>query len=552
MTKKRAEKTPAEPSPASPLCRWVWTIVVIAVSAFFLFTQLGHYALWDDEAGVVLPARGVWQTGDTSIKAGHNIVAIRSGYLDRDLKDRANPPLPAWILAPFAGISGTTTWIVRFPIACCGMLCVLLLLYWMWRDRVDSLTWGLMSLALLGNVSFFLYYRQARYYGLTILFSVLLAYLYLHWNGSRRRLLGIALVLTAVIATHYMTAAGLGIVLLVDYFIWQRHVRALTAIDWLVLLVPPLVLGGLVFWVFNPFLLPGLSKQAATNNFFDHLTLFFWNLRDLNRCEFAVGVCFILAPMLYCWREKNSFLLRGPLALLVYCFIVAMVSPQPVAITSVADVRYMIPLIPLGMYMGAQVVRLSCKGTPVWVTFALGALVFGTNLFQGGLFFPEGIRSTPACFVGELLHPPSDPYTETAKWINANVHKDESIWVLPDEETYPLIYHAPDAIYAWQLPWPADHQFDGLPDINFQGRSLPDYILCFGPTVVQLGNWVQQQAQRGTVYQPYALINFFWKDSYRPELFWRSFDKISGYDPQTQAIYVFRLVSHPANPPKPG
>jgi hypothetical protein len=250
-------------------------------------------------------------------------------------------------------------------------------------------------------------------------------------------------------------------------------------------------------------------------------------------------------------REKNSFLLRAPLAAVLYCFVVAMVSPQPVSRTYVADVRYLIPLIPLGFYVGAEVVRLVTKGAPAWVSLAIGVVAFGTNLLNGGFFYPEGLRATPVNFVGELLNPPSDPYTETAKWINTHVHKDESIWVLPDEMTYPLIYHAPDAIYAWQLPWPADPQFNGLPAINFQGRSYPDYILCFGPTVVQIEQLVRQWAGSGLVYQPYALIDFYWKDMYRPELFWRSFDKISGYNPETDAIYVFRLTSRPAPAPTP-
>ena len=67
-------------------------VAVLLLSVVLLFAQLGHYAFWDDEAGLAIPARGVWHTGDTSIVIGHNINAPRQGVLVRDLKDRVNPP----------------------------------------------------------------------------------------------------------------------------------------------------------------------------------------------------------------------------------------------------------------------------------------------------------------------------------------------------------------------------------------------------------------------------------------------------------------------------
>ena len=152
---------------------------VICISALLLFFRLGHYALWDDEAGLAIRARGVWQTGDTSIVAGHNILAPRQGIIVRDLKDRANPPLPAYVMAPFAAFSGTGAFLPRLPLALCGLMCVGLLLWWLWRDKADRMTWSLMAIAILGNVSFFLYFRQARYYGITLLCSVAAAYLLL-------------------------------------------------------------------------------------------------------------------------------------------------------------------------------------------------------------------------------------------------------------------------------------------------------------------------------------------------------------------------------------
>ena len=520
-------------------------VAVICISAFLLFFRLGHYALWDDEVGLAIPARAVWQTGDTSIVTGHNILAARQGIIVRDLKDRANPPLPAYVMAPFAAFSGTDAFLPRLPLALCGLMCVGMLLWWLWRDKADRITWLLMAIAILANVSFFLYFRQARYYGIVILCCVAAAYIYLHWNGSRRSLLGLSLLLLAVMASHYMTFAALVAAMIVDYFFWQRHARKLQPLDWLLLLVPAGVLGSIIVFIWNPFLLSGITKQAGSNDFADRLTLFWWNLRDLNRAEFGAAILLLLAPVLYFTREKNRFLLRGVVCIAVYCFVMAMVSPQPVRQTSLADIRYLIPLIPLCMWLEVAVVRILTRSAPVWLCLSLGVVAFGTNLLNGGPFVQEGLRSTTFLFAKELIAPPSDPFTETSKWINEYVPENASIWVLPDYMNYPLIYHAPKAIYAWQLGWPPEPQFRGLPEIHFQGQVPPDYIICFGPVVREVISLLQKWAGLGVQYKHATTIDFFWKDLYRPELFWRSFAPIVNYKKELEAIYVFKRASSP-------
>jgi hypothetical protein len=54
--------------------------------------------------------------------------------------------------------------------------------------------------------------------------------------------------------------------------------------------------------------------------------------------------------------------------------------------------------------------------------------------------------------------------------------------------------------------------------------------------------------QPGVNYAQVATIDIFWKDLYRPELFWRTFEAVKGYDPKTQAIYVFKRTSPPISP----
>jgi hypothetical protein len=63
----------------------VLALIIILLPALF-FAHLGHYSLWDDEAGTALPAKGVIRTGDTSAVLDHNIVAYRNGSELTNLK----------------------------------------------------------------------------------------------------------------------------------------------------------------------------------------------------------------------------------------------------------------------------------------------------------------------------------------------------------------------------------------------------------------------------------------------------------------------------------
>ena len=142
----------------------------------------------------------------------------------------------------------------------------------------------------------------------------------------------------------------------------------------------------------------------------------------------------------------------------------------------------------------------------------------------------------------ELIHPPGDPFTVTVKWIKHNVAERASVWVVPDYAAYPLMYHAPNPTYAWQLTWPpVKEEFKQLAPIHFIGQVPPEYIVAFGPATElardSIASWNRPELQYALV----ATIDFFWKDQHRPELFWRTFQPITQYDRKTEAIYIFEL-----------
>jgi hypothetical protein len=532
------EGEPGAPAPSGPdPTRALIAAAVLAASAVLLFARLGHYALWDDEALTALHALGVWRTGDTTAVIGHNIVGYRSGALLEGLRERFTPPLPSYLAAPFLGLMGPTALAARLPFAACGLACVALILAWLCRLRAGRLAWALMAMALLGNVSFFLYARQCRYYGVAILASVALAYLYLHHDGRRRTLAAFALLSVVLLAaSNYMQYAAFYAGLAVDFAVWGRRHLRLRPADWLWVWAPQLALGVPIVLTWNPLGKPAVDYQPA-HWWAEKATLFWWNLRDMNRCEFGAGLFLLLAPALYV-RRRQAWLLRAPLLLLVYDATVTLLSPQPVGLADHADVRYLAPVIPLWMAL-AVLVLLAVERECAWTALPLGVLAFGTNTLHGGPPTPQAPRSSLVAFVGELIRPPDDPYTVTAAWINAHVPTGTSVWVLHDYMTYPLMFHAPGPIYAWQFRSPPAARYKHLAPIHFEGKVPPDVIIAFGPfALARVRNL--KPPDETIHYRHVHTIDHYWKDKYRPELFWRSSAPITHYDRNTEAIFIFR------------
>jgi hypothetical protein len=123
------------------------------------------------------------------------------------------------------------------------------------------------------------------------------------------------------------------------------------------------------------------------------------------------------------------------------------------------------------------------------------------------------------------------------------VPPDDSVWVTPYYATYPLMFAAPNALYAWQLSSPPRPDFAGLPPIHFAGRVAPDFIVALGPEARrEIGAIASQAALSDFHYELAATIPVYWKDMYRPELYWRNFETTTKFDPDREGVFIFRKV----------
>lgn len=549
-SKKIAEDLTSEELPGNNKRLFLLYGVTVVLAAFFLFFRLGNYALWDDEAIDAFSGTSIIQSGDTSAIVGQNIMGYRTGLLLHNLRVEGEPPFTAYASACSMILFGKSAFAARLPMALFGFATVLLLLWWTWKLRLSEQETLVVCIAIAGSTSLFLFSRQCHYYGPSIFFFTAITYLYLNWKGNKLKLLLMGILSALLMSANYSYLVVLYGCLFLDYLIWQRHVRLFKIADLFLLFLPQLIMGLMLLAWWNPFH-THMRDRLAHDSITERLQLFLWHFRDLNICEFYSPL--LLVAGIFFAITKNDRLLRRLLFWLV-AFTVGMtiLSTQSVKETSVSDIRYFAPIIPLFITIEAIVILIISK-RKTWLAVVMAIVVFGTNILNGGALLCGEYRSTIANFVGELLNPPPEPYSPTAAWIRNNVRQGSSIWVLPDYMNYPLMFHAPDAVYAWQLnpEKRAEEEFKNLPVIHFKGVELPNYIIVFGPTVIQIRGLLEQWRQQGIQYDQIYTINTFWKDLYRPELFWRTFKPITGYDPDTQAIYIFKHIISSSTSQKP-
>jgi hypothetical protein len=535
-----------------PGWRCAAAIGLVLVAGVLLFARLGHYPLWDDEATTAMFGRNVLRTGDTSAVVGHNIIAFRGGRELVNLKLRYLPPLQYWAVAAGAALFGDTNFAARFPFALAGLLTFLTVAVWMTREQARPLTWTGLSLALLCNVSLLLFCRQCRYYGAAIFFSVLVAYLYMTWDGRRYKLLALSAASLALLASNYLNFIALFAVIGVDSAFWRRKEQRLALADWAVWLAPVLMLGLPIVLLFNP-LGKGIVHEEQVNWLIKRATLLWRHLRDVNECEFGVGLLLLAAPFI-ALATRDRWLARAWVAFAVFILVTSLISPQPITVTTYADIRYLVPLIPLCAYIGVRVV---CRATGWrwWLALPIMLLCFGTNVVHGTWTHAHrlrnpvarsDLRSTIVMFCGELARPQRSPFGLAAAWINENLPENANVWVVPDYMMYPLMLYAPHPVYGYQLREPVDPQFADLPDVHVIGRVPPDYVICFGPPGLrELRANLEQLARVGARYDPVAALDVAYRDTTRPELFWHEFKTVTAFNKDVEGVYVWRRLGAP-------
>lgn len=518
-----------------------WVIgLLLAICGFLLFFRLGHYPLWDDEACTAILAKGVWLTGDSLAVHGQNVMAYGHGQTVFGVNDRLQPPLQLYLMAPFLGLLGDTSFAARLPMALVGLALVGFLLYWLKASGATTRQWVIFSTLLVTNVALWLYLRNARYYAPATLALTIAAFQYLHLpqRPTPRQMLPLALTLGLVPLISTQVFATFLPAFLVDYIFFGRHRSKYSLSVWVTLIGPSLLTTLFILATWNPLVISTSSSYVSA--WWHRPMMIWWAFRDLNNGEMVIGSLMLLAPLLAVWR-RQSLLLRGVLAAVVICIADGLLDPQTPLSTDYAQIRHLVPIIPLGIGIAMAVIDM-IWGWKRWLGVAvLLAASFTNALHWGAIQIGIRLRSTQYMWAKELIRPIPDPYSVAIQWVKETVPPGSTVGIDPAYMRYPLMFHAPQAVYSWQLDQKYRSRLPNLEPRQFKGVEAPDYFIGFGYR--DDSDRQQIENQFGFKYQQIHTVRLYWRDLYRPEIVMRHFTGEQMNNPYTESIFFFRRPS---------
>ncbi len=261
---------------------------ITAVGAALLFSRLDKPALWQDEAETALRAVTILETGLPRTHLNGTLVTAQPSLAAHEGNAAGvwtwNTWLPAYLVAGSFAVFGRTPWAARLPFA----LAALLTLWLSWRlfaaaeddEVVEKRPWsaeaGLAVLAT--SAPFLLFSRQARYYALVSLGTVLVL---LSWRALLAKkpwaALGLALSLNFLLHSSFaffaIAALAVGLDALLRLDECPRAPRFWTAAGLALALAAPAA------WYFRVWDRPGNHGYGAAEGLEFLKTFLLWGAR---------------------------------------------------------------------------------------------------------------------------------------------------------------------------------------------------------------------------------------------------------------------------------
>jgi hypothetical protein len=532
-----------EPPPTRPGDRfrsWVPTAAAVLIAAVLALIGLGNNLFWDDEANTALFARNLLEHGELTAWDGNNLIGYRHGAeLDENLINVYLPRLQYYVAAIGFALFGEGTIGGRLPFVLIGLLGIAALAVLARNLLGDRASSHLPALLLAISPAFLLYIRNCRYYALGATLAVALLAAFSDRLATRNRFhvcAGVAAVGSAgLMLTNYFYSAGalatLPVLMFLERLRTRRHLVLLV-----VVYSTAALLAAWVYLTMNP-LDSAVIREDSTPAIERLFTLLAWYLAGLGTFEFVPLA--ILPALFLPWYVQRLYDLRPfarrALVLLaalgLWVVITVAFTPQSVSGSMVADMRYLVPLIPLGTVLTtAALVTLWRLWRPLAI--AAAALVVLSNIpylaFLGddnGFLLPRGAQCTLCRYVQEQV---VDRTTASEAVVNRlrQIPDDELLLVVPGYMTYPAMFYLPHKRFCCQLDEAhplRDELRTELPDAVFWERAEPTLALINRQPPQNLSGPLSIRGQHLGTYRVVGLLDFPSKDLSRPEIPWHAF-----------------------------
>jgi hypothetical protein len=536
-------------------------LLFIFISSVYLSLKgLGNAYFWDDEAHSAIIAKNLITTGRLTGWDGRNLEAFHNGtLLDKNLRP-INPPLDYFVCALSFKIFGCSTWAGRFPFAIIGLMALAVFLLLLQHDfKEDSQKWiRVYTLWIFAwSPLFLLNIRQCRYYSLALLFSLLTLYFYRRCLKTKRFYFFIFLALAAILFfySNFLICAAFLLSLGVTHLIFHRKEFDVKGWVYVALAIAIFLLGTLPYVIHYRIWHRADIPTALHPWYIRKLILVLWHFRELNSIgclpwTIAVALVFFLI------RHKKEVTTKTTLEWAVLglgnVFFIAVFSPQPTDITFMANVRHLITAIPL---------LIGLVGVFLWfirrwnkrAALTLFALIIVCNLPTITPFKWQFRWLLPA-YVWEIHNPYFTSYQAVAQFLEQNAQQDDLVRAYPEYANRPLMFYVGHRVrFCCLLNQNTPLPREVLRKLNaplFTDENFPQWFITFArrkETLDILEYFSREHVEDGeTVQYEYrhdATLNVYWGQTQRPELPVHSFGPRINFDPQVEAVYIFKRIN---------
>ena len=566
-----------------PLLSKFSTAALLLVFAVLVLVRLDNAAYWDDEAHVALLARSFLATHSSAAWDGRNLLPDCNGAaLNRDLCIDFVQLDNYWV-ALFVWLFGESDHTGRLAMAVCGIIAMLVFVQLLREEFPSAPALRLYALAVaVFSVNVLLYCRNCRYYGLSILLTLLVFLGYRRFLNRRdwcsASLVGIAGSL--LILSNVLNSVSVFGALAVRNLLFHR--RAFCRRDW------PKAIGAVVLMVAVaiPYLLVSVLPAMRAGQKYDitlheslpppwlwaRLVIFWMNLKGANEIN---AIPWVLALVLGAFvirslrapasnpdeRAVSRTALEFALTFAGFAFFLALATPQNIFRASIPEVRYLTPALPvLALLTGCAlwfVHRRTRAGAAALLTLSLSCNVLA--LTPGTEF-----RWLLPAWLDETFSPYPTGCSTSVSYLKHHASPDDTVWTCPAYMGKPLMLYLGDHMKLrgiigndTVLCPEGIRKLESLDPALFLDNAFPHWIVSFGrpPALAHaLRRFTRPHLEAGKTvswnYQLEKTLDICGNQTQRPELVWHTFGPDRQFDPASEAVYILKRVKNSVAAPR--
>ncbi|MDR3709573.1 MAG: glycosyltransferase family 39 protein [Capsulimonadaceae bacterium] len=575
------------------VCRRQLDLVVFfaALVLVLVCVGLGNATFWDDEAFVVFAAKNFLAHGVLSSWDGRNLYAPRNGVGFCGTFHVSIPPLDILLAALSVKLFGVSNAAARLPFALCAVASVPVMAE-VFRLRIGgrrSLLAIYLTVICL-SCAFLLPARNCRYYEASLLLACVTYYAYWRAFTERNGLMYVLFVAASVglFYASYLLCAAFLLAVAIVHLVYYR--REMARAQWVAFGICAVGIGLLTL----PYVLRNHGLALVYDEYTPpwicvHTALLWLNLRDLNLWNvlpwmLMVGLWLLLkgsetpgsfavnfgkaafrvehpeVPLESGEPAREAVIRQWTLLIFVYVVWISLLSPQLPGGQSIADIRYLIPILPWAAAASAYFIWRIYR---VFPRLGIGVLVVltATNLFStvpeqlaGTFRDAAAVRLMLPAYISEITRPYPTCDSAVLDYLRGRMRQDEEIVTSPQYFMYTLMAYEGDTLRTCcmldQTSMISDAVVRGLGAPLYDFRSTPTWIIVYNgqqgdeELVHYYSRWHKENGR--LLRHKYRLVKTIrtkTQEMQRPELPWHSFGPPKDLSTPGDLVQIYHLES---------